>query len=255
MKETTGSQGSRGLGLPGWRPRLLKEARPGPVKLLLLLLAADAAFVVLHVLYKLPELSPALDLSLGRGFSIEQDGGYAEMFQYLKELSIALLLGQIAARRTRLYLVWSLLFLYLLLDDSLMVHERLGGIVSERLDFPPSFGLRVQDFGELIVSALFGVPFLVAIFAAYRLGDRGFRGASRYLLLMLVALASAGVAADMLHQMSDARLVRASLTIVEDGGEHVVMSVIVWFVLSLGLARSRSGAQGPGGHQPPHPTR
>lgn len=250
MTETTRSQGGRGFGIPGWRPRIFEDVRPGPVKLLLLLLAVDVVFIVLYVLYKLPEVAPALDLSLGQGFAIDRDGGYAEVFQYLKEGTIVLLLGLLALRTRLSYLSWSLLFLYLLADDSLQVHEKLGGIVSERLEFAPLFNLRLQDFGELLVSALVGMFFLAAIAVAYWLGDRAFRKSSGYLLLLLAALASTGIVADMIHQMIGSRLVRGSLTIVEDGGEMLVMSVIVWFVVALVLARPGGGAEGPGGKEP-----
>jgi hypothetical protein len=63
-----------------------------------------------------------------------QERGYSEIFQYIKEYWIALLLGALAVRqRSVLYLGWSLLFFYLLLDDSLTIPGNISEIATERL--------------------------------------------------------------------------------------------------------------------------
>src|SRR5215210_7049988 len=78
---------------------------------LLLLLSVDAAFIVLAIL-----LPPEVDLGL------EKERGYPEMFLYIQEALIMLLMAMAAVRnRSLLYLCWCLLFLYLLLDDSLQI--------------------------------------------------------------------------------------------------------------------------------------
>jgi len=255
--ETIQSRERRSLDFPGRRLRIFGDVRPGVFRFLLLLLAVDAVFILLHVIYKLPVVFPALNLSLGQEFAMNQDGGYAEVFQYLKEGFIVLVLSLVALR-IRSYIGWALLFVYLLADDSFKIHEKLGGLVGERFDFPALFNLQARDIGELAVSAVFGLFLLAAIAIAYRLGDRRFRKSSRYLLLMLFALAATGIVADMLHEMTDPRLLRALFSIIEDGGEMVVMSVIACFVLSLGFSRSRdpNGAaevlERQGGHDYPH---
>ena len=52
---------------------------------------------------------------------------------------------------------------YLLIDDSQQIHEIYGLTIADALGFQPAFGLRPQDFGELIVTALAAGPLLVAI--------------------------------------------------------------------------------------------
>ncbi len=199
------------------------------LRLFYLLLATDVVFIILHILYLFTGI---ISKSY---FSIEQDQGYAELFQYIKEYWIALVLGLLAIqKRSPLYLGWSLLFFYLLLDDSLKIHERLGGIISNELGLSPAFKLRAQDFGEIIVSACVGFFFLIFIAIAYRFGDRMSRETSRHLIMMLFALALFGIVVDLIHIIVlQSPSLEPLLALVEDGGEMLVMSVIAWFVFLL----------------------
>lgn len=199
------------------------------LRLLYLLLATDVVFIILHILYLFTGIIS------NSYFSIEQDQGYAELFQYIKEYWIVLLLGLLAVqKRSLLYLAWSLLFFYLLLDDSLKIHERLGGIISNELGLSPAFNLRAKDFGELVVSAYVGFFFLIFIAIAYRFGDRMSRETSRYLIIMLFALALFGIVVDMIHIIVfQSPSLEPLLAVVEDAGEMLVMSVIAGFVFLL----------------------
>jgi hypothetical protein len=86
-------------------------------RLLYLFLATDFVLISLHILYL------TTDILSNSYFSIEQDRGYGELFQYIKEYWIAILLSLLAWRnRSFLYLGWSLLFFYLLLDDAAFPH-------------------------------------------------------------------------------------------------------------------------------------
>lgn len=201
------------------------DIKDSSAKLFYLLLATDFAFIILHVIYAATDLIPS------DYFSIERERGYAELFQYIKEYWIGLILVILAVKwRSILCLIWSLLFFYLLLDDSLGIHENLGGVISQQLAFSPAFNLRAKDFGELLVSASIGLFFLIAIAVTYRFGDRIPREISRYLIVMLFALALFGIVGDLLHMAFDGSFLKPFLGLVEDGGEMIVMSVIAWFV-------------------------
>ena len=120
-------------------------------KLIVLLLAADMVFVVLHIIFKLGFTTDAL-------FLVEMDWGYAEVYQYIKELwacILLLMLAASAARRPRLlYFAWAMLFMYLLLDDSLQLHERVGRKVSYFFNFqPPPIQHRPHTFPESFTPA------------------------------------------------------------------------------------------------------
>ena len=197
-------------------------------RLLYLFLATDFVLISLHILYL------TTDILSNPYFSIEKDRGYGELFQYIKEYWIAILLSLLAWRnRSFLYLGWSLLFFYLLLDDAVSIHENLGRFISHRLGFSPAFNLRAIDFGELIVSACVGLFFLICIATAHRFSDRSSKQDSRYLILMLFVLALFGIVVDMVHIALQSPYWEPSLGLIEDAGEMIVMSFIAWFVFSV----------------------
>ena len=203
-------------------------------RLLCVLILTDFVFISLHI------LSAHTDwLEASRNLRISQEGGYAEYFQYVKEFSIALLLGLVAIKkRSHLYLTWSLLFAYLLLDDSFELHEKVGGylignLIPEFSVFGISFtGKLNYHLGEVIFAGLSGVLVLTLMVFLYRFSNEEVRSASRYLLAMLFLFMVFAVAFDFIVNVFD----RSTLTpvipaipIVEDGGEHIVMSFILWF--------------------------
>lgn len=194
-------------------------------KFLFILLLADFAFIGVHCMYMTSILSNSL-------FSIERDFGYAEFFQYIKEFWIAVLLFILAIKSSHIvYFSWSLLFIYLLLDDSLKVHEKLGVYLADYFEFQPMFNLRAQDFGELIASMLFGFLLFMFIGVSYLISDNKAKKISKYLLVLVMSLAFCGVVVDMLHiAIPWGELMWA---LIEDGGEMLVMSVIVWYVFGL----------------------
>ena len=197
-------------------------------RLLYLFLALDITFIALHIIYTYTGLIS------NSSFSIEQDRGYAEIFQYFKEYWSVLLLSMLALRkRSFLYLMWSLLFFYLLLDDSLQIHEKLGGFISYKLNFSSWLNLRPQDFGELTVSILVSLFFLIFISTTYYFSDRFSRKISKYLIMALFALALFGIVVDMVHIAVKSPSLNTLLGLIEDGGEQVVMSAIVCFIFSL----------------------
>jgi hypothetical protein len=197
-------------------------------KLLVVLLLTDLVFIILHVLHVDTGL---LNDSL---YSLSRDRGYAEFFQYSKEFWIAVLLLLMGIKQRRgLYTVFSFLFLYFLIDDSFEFHERFGAFLADLLHLQPAFGLRAVDFGELLVSALFGLLFLIPIVIFYLLADRTSRQVAIYLVGMIVVLVGFGVVLDMVEILFTQTALGRILVIIEEGGEMVVMSFITWFVFRL----------------------
>ncbi len=197
-------------------------------RLLCLFLAMDLTFIALHIIYTYTGLIS------NSSFSIEKDRGYAEIFQYFKEYGSVFLLSLLALRkRSFLYLIWSLLFFYLLLDDMLQIHEKLGNFISYKLNFSSWLNLRPQDFGELTVSILVSLFFLILIGITYYFSDRFSRKTSKYLIMGMFALAFFGILVDMIHVAVKNPFLYTLLGIIEDGGEQVVMSGIVCFIFSL----------------------
>jgi hypothetical protein len=199
-------------------------------KLLFLLILADATFLLLHILYVYTTWLPT------SYFSLSRDRGYAEFFQYTKELWIAALFLLLGVRqRKALYLVFSVIFFYLMLDDSLALHENLGAHLAERLLFQPAYGLRAVDYGELLVYALFGGAFFFTILITFALSDPTARMVGRTVLFLLVLFSGFSVVLDMLEIMTKIPWVSEIFKILEESGEMVVMSLITWYVFRLDL--------------------
>ena len=195
--------------------------------LLYLLLCADLVFIVLYGFYGFRYLSDPK-------FGLIEDWSYGEIFQYIKEFWIVILLLALTIRkRSLLYFSWSMLFLYLLLDDSLQIHETIGALTATTFDFRPMFGLRDVDFGELTVAAIAGSILGSFIAVNHRHGDDGSRFISKCLFVLLIALLLFGIVLDMAGILVTSKFLTQVLGAIEDGGEQAVMSVIFWFVFML----------------------
>jgi hypothetical protein len=193
-------------------------------KLLFFLVSADLIFIVLHVLYIKHVLANPL-------LSIEMDRGYAEVYQYIKEFWIVLMLLVMAIRTKHLvYIAWSSLFMYFLLDDSLKIHEKLGGYLIQYYEFNPAFNLRTIDYAEICVSILFGTVLFLFIFLSYIISNSVQKTISRNIFILVLLLAFFGVVVDMLHVAIP--WWKLKLGIIEDGGEMLSMSIIVWYVFT-----------------------
>lgn len=92
---------------------------------------------------------------------------------------------------------------------------------------PPS-RLRRHDLGELIGSASSGLILLPALLAAYRFAAR----ANRKVFHDVVLLVIFGVDVDMVHiAFSGSPRIELVLGILEDGGEMLAVSLLLWYVL------------------------
>ncbi len=194
-------------------------------KLLVLLLSMDAVFIILHIVYR-------LGFSADPFFSIEKDRGHAEFYQYTKELWACLLFVILAVRKPRLlYISWALLFFYLLLDDSMQVHETAGRAISEYFNFQPMFRLRPLDFGEMIVSAVSGTILFGLIAFSSLKSDTAERRVSVHMFFLILFLVFFGILIDMIHVASPGG--HGILGLIEDGGEMVIMSVLLGYIFNL----------------------
>jgi hypothetical protein len=196
---------------------------------LLLLIAADFSFIGLQILH-------SWGYAGDPRFSLGAERGYAEVYQYVKFFWTAFILGWFTLeKREAVYVVGMLLFLYLLFDDSLTIHETVGGSLVDLFSLPSAFGLRGQDFGELGVSAMAGIFFLASGWVAYRHSGAFARRVGFYLLAGVFALAIFGVGMDLAHQLLASRFswIDTPLVVLEDGGELIVVSAISWFIYSL----------------------
>lgn len=200
---------------------------------LLLLLVGDLSFILLHL------LSSLLLNSTYHLLSIEKDGGYSEIYQYLKFCWIIALLLLIAWKnRAWHYVTWVFVFLYFLADDSLQIHEHIGELVAANFNFIPPFGLRLRDLGELLVSATAATLLSIPLILAYRGGSQVFRKVSQDIALLILLLGFFGVVVDMVHvAINMGGKVRSILGVIEDGGEMLSVSLLAWYFFLLSVRR------------------
>jgi hypothetical protein len=196
-------------------------ARP----LLLLLLGTDIIFITIHVwLWARGDLP--WEFNLGRQAS------YPEIFQYLKWLTATLLcVFAFVHRRDALYLAWAALFLYLLLDDSLELHETISAVLAQNYQVAARYGLRGKDFMEIAVSLSAATVLLGAIALCYwRSKEDPARALTRGLLPWLVLLAFCGIALEMVKRQLRTIYGWGWVSIIgevlEDGGEMIAASFL-----------------------------
>lgn len=156
-------------------------------------------------------------------------------------LCVVFLLLAWRAVRQPVLLGLAAIFLAILLDDSLQLHERLGTTLALAWELPEAWGLRPDDLGELVVWALFGGSCLVVFLAGYRASAAAWRRTGEVFLLGFLALAACGIALDMLHVMTfplaaageAGRVLKFAVGLAEDGGEMIVASLITAYAHAL----------------------
>ena len=110
----------------------------------LLLVCADAAFTTLHL------ISVETGWLREARISLEAEGGPAEVFQYLKEFWVAVCMAAaFYFTRRGVYVCWALVFLFLLADDSMQLHENVGTWFGDRYAFSAPLVIRVATGGYL----------------------------------------------------------------------------------------------------------
>jgi len=199
--------------------------------LLYLLVVTDIIFMIFHVL----KFVKIVDSPL---FFISLDLGYAEVFQYIKEFWIVLLLLMLFKEKGKtVFLAWSFLFIYILLDDSLKIHETFGEYLANIFEFQSRFNLRAKDFGELGTSFLFGGFLFLFLVLSYIKSDVRGKIISSNLFILFVILIFFGVFIDMLGIIFHGRsIVNHLFILIEDGGEMMIMSVIVAYLFGLKIS-------------------
>lgn len=201
--------------------------------LLIFLLLASLTFILLHVLKQ-------IDLVADPLFNLGRERGYSALFLFGLEFCLLLLMASMALRqRQPVYFHWTTLFAYFFFDDVLEIHETVGDALAAIWSFPVLFDLRPQDWGEMIVYAATGLYFLLTLILTYPRSDAPARQFSRHLLLLVLVLVGVGIGVDMAYYMVESELLREAFVILEDGGEIVVISVILWAVFGR-VAQMRS---------------
>lgn len=207
-----------------------KINEPSAYLLLLLLLSADFVFTVLHIIYH--TLGPNSFICNISGLCSHQ---IVNAYHLVKLFWIIILLAYIL-KLTRYsgYVSWIVTFVFFLLDDALLLHQIVGDQIAYNFGtyLPPDLSLPSRFF-ELAVLAIAGMLLLVVVAWAYLHGPGEFRKVSNDLLLFIAALVFFGIIVDLATAIKLGSAAVLGLVIVEDAGELVVDSLIVWYVFLL----------------------
>lgn len=202
-------------------------------KVLILLTICILFFCLLHI-YAVT-LS-TLEFAKNEKLKIHDDGGYAEIFQYLQFLTVSIVtLILYNKRRKYIYVIWSLFFITLLADDAFRIHEVVGELFAETFNVNAAFGLRAVDFGELAVAGALGLFFAVPILLSLFKGGNREKFITMHFILLVSVLLFFGIVVDMLHSFLNHLPGSGVLSLVEDGGEMLAGSLLVWYSLNLYL--------------------
>ncbi|MFK7804800.1 MAG: hypothetical protein AB8G95_24420 [Anaerolineae bacterium] len=199
----------------------IKEAR-----LFSSLILVTSIFIVIHLFHTYWG-TPANDL-----FDIEVDNSLSEIFLYVQELGIVILLFLLwRENKNILYLAWVLIFTYVLLDDSLLIHERIGVFLVDYFGVENNYGVRGRDITEVGVQLAFGIPLVTfAAWAHLFRGDQASRKTSTILFFLLALLATFAIIIDWFHVKIMIEGSKEIIGTIEDGGEMFIVTGILWYV-------------------------
>ena len=126
------------------------------------------------------------------------------------------------------------MFTYFLFDDALLLHQNIGDHISNIFNayFNNNLGFGPRFF-ELAFLAIVGIILLAIVAWAYFHGPWTFRKISIDILLFIAALVFFGLIVDLAETAKLGPAVIFGLGFVEDGGELVVDSLILWYVFLL----------------------
>jgi hypothetical protein len=213
--------GSSALGL-----RTLGVAKSPVAGILTLLIAIDVVLIAFH-----------LSMSyVGRPggplFDLGADRSYSEFYQYVKDVWAILILAVLALRRRAgVYVAWGLVCAYFLLDDALQLHEHAGWAIRDMVPGKPGAAVHL---GELAFVAGIGLVLLAIVAVTHLRADRRDRAVSTVLLVLFSALIFFGIVVDAVHHLLfPGPQLRVLFTTIEDGGELVVLSLIVAFLFAV----------------------
>ena len=194
-------------------------------RLLKVLLSLDILFILGHAV-----IAVFLDFKY-KSFLVVTDGGYPEIFQYLKYGILMLLTSRLIFQKHKIiYFPWLFLFFLLFIDDAYRLHEKSGRFLEGLLGLTEIYGLRPNDFGELIYASLVGLVFFGTLFLSYYKGSKTNKKTCLDILLLFLVFLFFGIGIDMFHQIVvDFYRVSVVVALIEDGGEMIAISFMVWY--------------------------
>lgn len=203
-------------------------------QLLMLFLIAVGVFLVFHLRSVVTGGYP--------GWLLQMDHGRPEVFAYLLFGWTVVALLLLARRWRALILVgWAALVGFMLADDFMRLHEKVGWWAWHRLS--PQWQARMHEQTlEILVLSAFAVVLGGFVLVAHRRAEGRARVLSGKVLAWVLAIGFFAFGVDLLSTRSEGALYQF-FTILEDGGELVSVAFLAALVIGTWLEDSRSSAE------------
>ncbi|UNK71980.1 hypothetical protein [Microbacterium sp. H1-D42] len=206
------------------------------VLLLVLLLLVDVMVLVLHLTYTL------FGVPGGMHFDLGVDRSYGEFLLYIKFGWVAVL-GFVLARRrgAAIFAVIGVVSLVVLLEDALILHERIGWALNPViLDAVPGLaglGILSVQIGELAWLGALAAGIGIAFLLAFRRTQPDDRRDALSIAVFFVLLGFFAVGVDTVHSLfSLGSAGDIVFTLLEDGGEILALTPAVALIFALVLS-------------------
>ncbi|QQS37768.1 MAG: hypothetical protein IPM56_07415 [Ignavibacteriales bacterium] len=176
-------------------------------------------------------------------YHLASDGGLAEFYKYLKYIWISLLIIYISVKkRSFSYVTLSFIFLYMFLDDALMLHEHGGNLLNSTFTFIPPYEIGHRDFGELIFLALMLLMILIPVYLTYRKGSPYFRKFCADIFILLALMLAGVFCMDSLSKFFEKGdgILTLIFTSARDGGDMVFSSVINAYLYARATSKDQN---------------
>jgi hypothetical protein len=189
--------------------------------ILFLLLLVDALLIGADILQRQHVLSD-------ERFRVTHEAGLGEIFQYCKAAAGVVILTALAVRqRSFSTFAWALMFLAILSDDALSLHERAGDYLAAVFLLPSMGALRGNQIGELAFYGCLGVCCAIVLAIGWYRGTEHDRDLTRALFVWFGALGFFAVGFDVLSSSMRRSRYAPVVALLEDGGEMLIMSLYI----------------------------
>lgn len=206
---------------------LLTYLRQHNLTSLFTLLAIDFVFIGLHALKSLGYVSDP-------NFSVTKNFGYGESFMYLNELFIIGCFVWLALKYMQpVFYTWAAVFVYVLLDDSLEIHETIGyyfgAIMEQNMGIMPEIAKEAAEMSSFVFFGL--ILFTPLLLFFFRTTNKHLKIATQDLLILFGGLLFFGIGVDVMNDFFETgTFLNGFLGLLEDAGEMVMLSLIAWYV-------------------------
>lgn len=207
-------------------------ARKNVSLLLKLFLSIDIVFILGHIgIVLFWDSEPSAWLLDAPGV------GYPELFQYLKYVMILFFVGQlIIIKKKYVYMPFLVLFLILLVDDAYQLHSKASWFFVHVLNLHTTMGIKGLIFGQLIYATVMGM-FLFGFSSLFFLkASERIKHTFLDVFMLFTVFLFFGIGIDIVHNLlENVYWMLPFLTLVEEGGEMITLSILAWYFWYLVL--------------------